>query len=108
MKRKIKPNRLIIAVLILSLIIIAVGLKLSGIFDSDPDGVDRISEATPTASSIKVAERIRKQRSIERFDKLVITRDGDTSILLSAGCLANAEDVPLLIAEKRSEDELKK
>ena len=68
MNRKINPNKIIIVILILSLVIIALGLKLSGIFDSDPDGVDRIGEASPTESSLKIAEKIRKQKSIDRFD----------------------------------------
>ena len=88
MNRKINPNKIIILILILSLVIIALGLKLSGIFDSDPDGVDRISEASPTESSLKIAEKIRKQKSIDRFDRIVIASDGNNSNLISAACLA--------------------
>lgn len=108
MNRKINPNKIIIVILILSLVIIALGLKLSGIFDSDPDGVDRISEASPTESSLKIAEKIRKQKSIGRFDKIVIASDGNNSNLISAACLANAENVPLIIEEDGNFDDIQK
>ena len=106
MKKKINPNKIIIAVLVLSLVIIAVGLKLSGILDSDPDGVDRVSEASPTALSLKIAEKIREQKSLEKFDKLVVTKDSDASVLISAASFANSKQAPLLIVENGKEDDI--